>query len=227
MSKTRLLLVDDHGLFRESLSRLLALEADLDVVAHCGSTVQALQTLTAQPIDLMLLDYDLGEDNGLNFIAKARGAGYKGKIFIITAGMTDSESIRALSLGAVGIFLKHSTPALLLEAIRKVMSGETWLDQQSILSLVRSAAGAGETDVDAKGSARPERRVRFTDRESAVLKGVFEGLSNKEIGGMLNISEASVKSALQQLFVKTGVRTRSQLVRVALEDHAELWGSAG
>jgi DNA-binding NarL/FixJ family response regulator len=215
MSTIRLLLVDDHSLFRESLSRLLDSEPDFQVMANCGSIDEALKALAGNPVDLLLLDYDLGEDNGLNFIHKARGGGYAGRIFIITAGMTDAESVRALSLGVCGIFLKHSSPALLTEAIRKVMAGETWIDQRCIQSLVRAVGNAGE-----QSSRKP-----LTERENAVLKGVFEGLSNKEIGGVLNISEASVKSALQQLFVKTGVRTRSQLVRVALEEHASLWGS--
>ena len=211
----RLLLVDDHSLFRESLSRLLDSEADFTVVAHCATPDEALTALAAHSVDLLLLDYDLGEDNGLNFIQKARNSGYSGRIFVITAGMNDAESVRALSLGVCGIFLKHSPPALLAEAIRKVMAGETWIDQRCIQSLVRAVGAAGE---------QPGRKP-LTERENAVLKGVFEGLSNKEIGALLNISEASVKSALQQLFVKTGVRTRSQLVRVALEEHASLWGS--
>lgn len=211
----RLLLVDDHSLFRESLSRLLDSEPDFQVVGNCGTTPEALELLAAHTVDLLLLDYDLGDENGLNFIQKVRQAGYTGRIFIITAGMTDAESVRALSLGVCGIFLKHSPPALLGEAIRKVMAGETWIDQRCIQSLVRAVGNAGE---------QPARKP-LTERESAVLKGVFEGLSNKEIGALLNISEASVKSALQQLFVKTGVRTRSQLVRVALEEHASLWGS--
>lgn len=217
MANIRLLLVDDHSLFRESLSRLLDSEPDFQVVANCATTTEALEALSANQVDLMLLDYDLGDDNGLDFIRRARAAGYPGRIFIITAGMTDAESVRALGLGVCGIFLKHSPPALLCEAIRKVMAGESWIDQRCIQSLVRAVGTASEH----------APRKQLTDRESAVLKGVFEGLSNKEIGASLNISEASVKSALQQLFVKTGVRTRSQLVRVALEEHASLWGSRG
>jgi DNA-binding NarL/FixJ family response regulator len=217
MAIIRLLLVDDHSLFRESLSRLLDSEPDFQVVAHCASTAEAVEALIANPIDLMLLDYDLGQVNGLDFIQKAREAEYRGRIFIITAGMTDAESVRALGLGVCGIFLKHSPPSLLCEAIRKVMAGENWIDQRCIQSLVRAVGRAGEQAA----------RRQLTERESAVLKGVFEGLSNKEIGASLGISEASVKSALQQLFVKTGVRTRSQLVRVALEEHASLWGTRG
>jgi DNA-binding NarL/FixJ family response regulator len=215
MAKIRLLLVDDHSLFRESLSRLLDSEPDFTVAANCATTEEALESLAAHTIDLLLLDYDLGEENGLDFIRRVRTAGYTGRIFIVTAGMADAESVRALSLGVCGIFLKHSSPELLSEAIRKVMAGETWIDQRCIQSLVRA--------VD--GSEHHEHRKQLTERESSVLKEVFEGLSNKEIAAKLNISEASVKSALQQLFVKTGVRTRSQLVRVALEEHASLWAS--
>ena len=122
--------------------------------------------------------------------------------------------MRALGQGVCGIFLKHSSPDLLTEAIHKVMAGETWIDQRCIQGLVHA--------VESEAS-RPLSRNQLTDRERQVLKGVFSGLSNKEIAAQLNISEASVKSALLQLFVKTGVRTRSQLVRVALEEYGAAW----
>ena len=135
-AKIRLLLLDDHSLFRESLSRLLDSEPDFRMVAHCGLSEEALTALAQHQVDLVLLDYDLGEENGLRFIGKARDAGYAGRIFIVTAGMSDSDSVRALGLGVCGIFLKHSSPALLSQAIRKVMAGETWIDQRCIKALV-------------------------------------------------------------------------------------------
>jgi DNA-binding NarL/FixJ family response regulator len=211
--ETRLLLLDDHTLFRVSLSQLLATEPDLKMVAHCATSEEALEALRLHEIDLVLLDYDLGEENGLQFIGKAREAGYAGRIFIVTAGMSDAESVRALGLGVCGIFLKHSSPALLADAIRKVMAGETWIDQRCVQALVRAVDRTGER----------EQRRRLSERERAVLKSVSEGLSNKEIAQRLGISEASVKSALQQLFMKTAVRTRSQLVRVALEEFPSVW----
>jgi DNA-binding NarL/FixJ family response regulator len=184
------------------------------VEARCASCGEALEALSRLTIDLVLLDYDLGEETGLQFIRRAREAGYKGRIFIVTAGMTDSDSVRALGQGVCGIFLKHSSPVLLTEAIRTVMGGETWVDQRCIRALVQAVEKTGEQ----------ERRKQLSGREREVLKGVFEGLSNKEIGQQLGISEASVKSALQQLFMKTSVRTRSQLVRVALEEYGAVWG---
>jgi DNA-binding NarL/FixJ family response regulator len=102
----------------------------------------------------------------------------------------------------------------LIQAIRKVMRGETWIDERCIQGLVRA--------LETQGSQF--RKDQLTERERQVLRGVFEGLSNKEIGAKLTLSEASIKSALQQLFVKTGVRTRSQLVRVALEEYGTAWG---
>lgn len=184
------------------------------MVAHCASSQEALRALARNAVDLALLDYDLGTDNGLQFIRKAREQGYKGRILIVTAGMPDADYVRALGLGVCGIFLKHSAPAELSEAIRKVMAGETWIDKRCIRVLVQAIERPG-------GRELPKQ---ISERERQVLQGVFEGLSNKEIAHRLSISEASVKSALQQLFVKASVRTRSQLVRVALEEYGAAWG---
>jgi DNA-binding NarL/FixJ family response regulator len=209
MTKTKILLLDDHALFREGLSRLVESEPDLEMTAHCATLSEATEILRQKPIDLVLLDYDLGKENGFEFIARARKIGFEGRFLIVTAGMSDTEYVQAVRLGVGGIFLKHSSPALLAQAIRKVMAGETWLDQSSIQALVEAS----------KRQETPDPRRPFTERENQVLQGVFGGLSNKEIGARLDISESSVKAALQQLFQKTGVRTRSQLVRIALEEH--------
>jgi len=90
-ARTRLLLLDDHILFRESLSQLLDTEPDFQVVAHCTTCEEALEALSHEVVDLVLLDYDLGEETGLQFIRRAREAGYKCRVFIVTAGMTDSD----------------------------------------------------------------------------------------------------------------------------------------
>lgn len=215
MAKIQLLLLDDHTLFRVMLSRLLETDPDFEVVAHCSSAPEALQALESHQVDLVLLDYDLGRrETGFQFIEQARAAAYTGRIFIVTAGMADADYVHALGHGVRGIFLKHSSPELLTEAIRKVMAGETWIDQRCLQALVHAL----------ESERRQAQRNELTERERQVLKGVFAGLSNKEIGAQLNISEASVKSALKQLFLKTGVRTRSQLVRVALEEYETTWG---
>jgi len=218
-SKLEFLLLDDHALFRVMLSRLLDSEPAFHVAANCSSIAEALEALTQHRIDLALLDYDLGDnENGFQFIRLARESGFSGRVIVLTAGMSEREYVRALGLGISGIVLKHSPPEMLIEAIHKVTAGETWIDPRCVQAL--------EQAVETK-SAGNTRRNEPTERELQVLKGVFEGLSNKEIGARLSLSEASVKSALQQLFLKTGVRTRSQLVRVALEEYGSLWGSRG
>ncbi len=213
MDKIRILLLDDHALFREGLSRLLEGEPDLEMAACCASVVEATDVLRQKSIDLVLLDYDLGKERGFEFIHQARQQGFQGRFLVVTAGMSDAESVQALNLGVSGIFPKHSSPMVLIQAIRRVMSGETWLDDHAIQALIRASKHP-------EGANQPKP---FTERESQVLQGVFEGLSNKEIGTRLNISESSVKAGLQQLFQKTGVRTRSQLVRIALEEHGVRW----
>jgi len=200
-------LIDDHILFRDGLSRLLALEPDFDVVAGCGTTAEALEILGRKPVDIVFLDYDLGEHQGSHFISSARAAGYTGKVLMVTAGMTAKESSSALHLGASGIFLKHNSPGTLAKAVRMIMSGEIWVDPKVIQLM------ADRVD------QREEERVSslLTEREQQVLRGIFEGLTNKEIGAQLGVSDGAVKATLQQLFQKTGVRTRGQLVRIALE----------
>jgi len=207
MERIRLLLLDDHVLFRESLSRLLASEADFEIAGTCGTTEDALEILERTRVDIVLLDYDLGDDHGGQFLAGARRAGYGGKILMVTAGMTAAESSHALKLGASGIFLKHSSPAYLTQAIRLVAAGEMWVDQKVIHMLADGVPSRGERDL----------RKLLTEREQQVLQGLFEGLTNKEIATGLGVSESAVKATLQQLFQKTHVRTRSQLVRIALE----------
>jgi len=206
--------VDDHSLFRESLSRLLQAEPDLRIVATCSSATEALAIVEREAVDLVLLDFDLGEQEGSLFLDSVKAKSFAGRILMVTAGMTDAGTLRAMEAGAAGIFLKHSPPAQLLEAIYKVMRGEMFLDSRAVRSLVAGASGKSEE----QRTSQP-----FTQRERAVLKGVFEGFTNKEIAGQLEISEGSVKAVLQQLFDKTGVRTRSQLVRIALESFNQNW----
>jgi DNA-binding NarL/FixJ family response regulator len=207
MGRIRLLLIDDHILFRDGLSRLLALEPDLEVVAGCGTVGEALETVGRERVDIVLLDYDLGEDHGSHFISAARRAGYTGKVLMVTAGMSAKESSTALHLGASGIFLKHNSPGTLAKAVRLIMSGEIWVDPK-VIQLMADRVDQQE-----------DERVSplLTEREQQVLRGIFEGLTNKEIGAQLGVTDGAIKATLQQLFQKTGVRTRSQLVRIALE----------
>jgi DNA-binding NarL/FixJ family response regulator len=211
-AKTKILLVDDHLLFRESVARLLSVESDLDVIAQAGSASEAAEKATRLRPDLVLLDFDLGDTDGLDFIRSFRAQNAKSKVLLVTAGVDDAAASELIRLGVSGIFTKHSSPAQLVAAIRSVLAGRVWLEQDRLSRIIASEKSHPVTPLN----------EQFTAREQQVLSLVFEGLANKEIASRLGISESSVKAALQQLFEKTGVRTRAQLVRVALERHSDL-----
>ena len=211
-AEIRILLIDDHSLFREGLSRLLQAEPSFRIVGNCASIPEALEIIVREPVDLVLLDYDLGEEQGDVFLAQSKRAGFAGRVLMVTAGMSDADTLRSLENGAAGIFLKHSPPAQLVEAVYRVMAGEPWLDPKAIRSLVSGASGKSQE----KRGLQP-----LSERERSVLKSILEGLTNKETAGKLHLSEGYVKNVIQQLFDKTGVRTRSQLVRIALENSTD------
>ena len=134
---------------------------------------------------------------------------------MVTAGLTGTESLRVLHLGASGIFLKHNPPPMLTKAIRLVAGGEMWVDQR-VIQLMAEGVHLREDQSFRKLIAESIRK-RLTEREQLVLRAVVDGLTNKSIADEIGVSEGSVKATLQQLFEKTQVRTRSQLVRVAIE----------
>jgi two-component system nitrate/nitrite response regulator NarL len=209
--KTRILIVDDHVLFCEGLVRLLETEPDLVVAGHCATVDEALRILDRKPVDIVLLDYDLGLQRGSEFLLRVQERGSQLRVLILTAGLSDLDAARLIQDGAAGIFLKHSPLSALAKSIRKVMSGEPWIDSRYLSVLLRPDIRAHQEG----------HSLRLTERERSILRGVFQGLANKEIADRLKISETSVKAALQQLFRKTGVRTRGQLVRVALERYRD------
>jgi two-component system, NarL family, nitrate/nitrite response regulator NarL len=206
-----ILLLDDHALFRESVSRLLAAEPGFEVVAHCGTIDEGLQLLRRKSIDLVLLDFDLGERDGREFLRLAQEQGFNGKVLLVTAGVDAPAVSELIRAGISGVFHKHDSAALLAKGIRDVVAGKVWFDQTQLQTALEK-----ETLTPQSAGPRP-----FTEREKQVLSFVFEGLANKEIAARIGVSEGSVKSTLQQLFSKTGVRTRSQLVRIVLEQYRD------
>jgi two-component system nitrate/nitrite response regulator NarL len=176
------------------------------MAAECGTTSEALTALACEEIDVILLDFDLDNDTGTRFIPAAVAAGFRGKILMVTAGMSAPEVSAARRLGISGIFPKHDSPKALLDAIRKVASGDGWTKS------VSPAAVKGQVN-----STLPPSRLLLTQREQIVLRSVFEGRSNKEIARHVGASLSSIKGILQQLFEKMGARTRAQLVRMAIE----------
>lgn len=210
--KIRVLIIDDHTLFRESVARLLQTEHDFEV-RHCGSVQEGLSMAAGWLPEVVLLDFDLGDETGASFLGKMHDTGFEGKVLLLTAGVTEVEAADLIRRGISGIVLKHSSPTELSEGIREALAGKVWFEQGYLKRVLEKAAVS-----DSRSSAAVKT---FTERERQVLSFVFEGLANKEIAERMDLSESSVKATLQQLFDKTGVRTRSQLVRIALEEYKD------
>ncbi len=207
----RLVILDQFGLFRVSLGRLLASQPGFEVAGECGTTAEVLEVLARRPIDLILLDFDVCTEAGGDFISAAREIGYQGRFLIVAGSLDARKSALALKLGASGIFLKSEAPDRLLHAIRSVAEGEVWLDQK-VVNLLAEELVDRHPGLPDRFPAGP-----LDDRERQVLTGIVGGFSNRKIGEKIGLSESSVKNVVQRLFSKTGVKTRSQLVRIALE----------
>ncbi len=214
MRAIRILMVDDHSLFRESLSRLLQTDPGFHVVGQCATVSEAIAAYSQTPTDVVLLDYDLGEEQGSRLLPELKSHLSKAKVLMVTAGMSDAITLQAMEAGASGVFLKHSSLDQLVTAIHQVAKGEIWLDTGAANSLFGGRSTRRE---------RFERTQPLTLRQNEVLRGILDGLTNKEIAWNLKISESSVKAVIQELFNKAGVRTRSQLVRIAIEKHSSDW----
>lgn len=200
--RIRLVLLDDHVLFRESLARLLASEQGFELVAECTTPAEALKSLKDREAEVILVDAGIAKE----FIPSARKARYPVKTLVIASEIDASSSAIVLKYGASGIFLASDSSSRLFQAIRLVAHGETWLDQKVIQLL----AERYQHYEDGWFGTLPER-------ERSVVQGIVDGLSNKKIGAQMGVSESTIKAILQNLFSKAGVRTRSQLVRIALE----------
>jgi two-component system, NarL family, nitrate/nitrite response regulator NarL len=214
MREISILMVDDHSLFRESLGRLLETTPYTRVIGQCATTVDALDMLSRAPTDVVLLDYDLGEESGFALLTEMKNRAIDARVLMVTAGLSDETTLAVMEAGAAGIFLKHNSPEQLIAAIQRVAEGEVWLDNAALQALL-----AGRNNrIDVLERTRP-----LTARQSDVLRGILDGLANKEIAWKLKTSETSVKAVIQELFHKAGVRTRSQLVRIAIEQHSSDW----
>lgn len=206
-STIRVVVVDALSLFRVSLGKFLA-SAGIEVARECATREEALEFLQNSSADVVLLDLELAGAGDL--ISAARQAGHQAR-FLLIAGTADAaKSAPAIKLGASGIFLKSETPDRLVQAIHLVAEGRAWIDDQVLQML------AGEL-IDRSGCPQAPRANGLDERERRVLSGILGGLSNRTIGDRIGLSESSVKNVVQRLFHKSGVKTRGQLVRMALE----------
>ena len=205
-----LLLLDDHAMFRQGLARVLEKEPGIKIVAQCSTSAQALEVLGKSGANMVLLDVDLGPERALDFVTQAKKKGFEGQILVVTAGVSGQEAVQLVQAGVAGILHKQHSTEKLSDAIRQVAAGEVCLEQDYLTSLFRS--------VD---RTKPQTQPKLTERDKTVLRFIFQGLTNKDISARLEISEGAVKASLRQLFDKLGVRTRAQLVKVALEQYRD------
>jgi DNA-binding NarL/FixJ family response regulator len=207
LEATRILLIDDHALFREAIARLLAAQTDIEVIGEGATLGEGLEIVKSRPVDIVLLDINLGFEQGGAFLNLARAEGFSGKVLVVTAGVSKLEATRLLQRGCAGIFLKHERPQLLIAKIREIMQGTEPPAEPEAVDIALKQLENGDRE--------PPRPL--TPRERQVLCGVFSGRTNKEIAHKLGVSESLVKAFVQQLFLKAGVRSRAQLVRAAVE----------
>ena len=201
-SRIRIVVLDDHLLFQESLGQLLSSQDDFEVVGEYTTPSDALKSLKDLGADVILVDIGIAKQ----LIPCARKARCPAKILVIAREVDTTVSVTVLKDGASGIFMASDSASRLMQAIRLVASGEAWVDQKVIQLLAERYPHFDE-----------RWPGNLTEREQTVLHGVVDGLSNRKIGDQIGVSESTVKATLQQLFSKAGVRTRSQLVRIALE----------
>jgi two-component system nitrate/nitrite response regulator NarL len=205
-----LIIIDDHAMVREGLARCMEREDDLKIVGQFSSSSAALTELQSLAPDIVLLDVDLGPERGMDFVLGAARIGFSGRILVVTAGASDQQAVQLIQAGVAGILHKHNTAEALCNTIRQVARGEVCLEKNYLASVFRSL-----------DRSRPASGPRLTDRDRTVLRFILQGLTNREIADRLEVSEAAVKGSLRQLFGKLQVRTRAQLVKIALEQYRD------
>jgi two-component system, NarL family, nitrate/nitrite response regulator NarL len=209
-NKIKLFLIDDHAMFREALSRLFEDEPSIEIVGQGSSALEALPMLKKTGTTMVLLDVDLGNEKALDFVVEARKVGFAGQILVLTAGLNGPMAVQLIQAGIAGILHKQHSSETLRHTIMQVAQGQVFLEKDYLGSLFLSVDRT-------RTSAKP----LLAEREKALIRYLFEGMTNKEIGLNLQMSEGAVKASLHQLFEKTGARTRAQLVKVALEQYRE------
>ena len=213
MAKTRqpirILVADDHPIFRDGLRKLLEAEDDVTIVGEASSGNECIQLLGKLKPDILLLDLRMPEKDGLAVLEEVNFDSLPARVIVLTAAEDDRDVVRAMRLGARGVVLKQSATDLLLKSIRKVHSGEIWLDKRMTAEVMKAFAQSAE------GGPRREKPL-LSEREMEIVQLVSQGYRNKEIGEKLYISEQTVKNHLHNIFDKLGVSDRLELALYAI-----------
>jgi two-component system, NarL family, nitrate/nitrite response regulator NarL len=205
----RILVADDHAIFRDGLRKLLEVAEDVQIVGEASNGVECTKMLAKLKPDILLLDLRMPEKDGLGVLEEVNFDTLPTRVIVLTAAEDDRDVVRAMRLGARGVVLKQSASDLLLKSIRKVYDGEIWLDNRMTAEVI---------DAFKKSSESGQRREKplLSEREKEIVQLVAQGFRNREIGEKLFISEQTVKNHLHNIFDKLGVSDRLELALYAI-----------
>jgi len=211
--KLRVVIVDDHTLFREGLRTILEMEEDLEVVADAETAEDIVELVWQTRPDVLLLDIRMPQGSGLDAVPAVLRISPRTQVLVLTACDEKDEHVRAFKLGAKGVTLTDSARQTLMQAIHAVCAGPLWVDPRMTTALVEELSHLGP---DSGGSGGRDENG-LTERELEIVRLVASGYKNKEVGSSLSISERTVKTHLTNIFQKLGVRDRVGLVMYALK----------
>jgi len=213
----RLVIADDHPIFRDGLRRLLESEDGFKVVGEASDGAEAVKLARQLKPDILLLDLAMPRHPGLEALRELSLPSTPGNatpvlVFILTAAIEKGQIVEALQLGARGVVLKDSATQVLLKAIQTVIAGEYWVHREPVSNLV----GYLRTLMQSTHDEARQRKFGLTPRELEIVSAVVAGYSNKEIAEYFKISEDTVKHHLSNIFDKLGVSTRLELALFAV-----------
>jgi len=208
----RILIADDHPIFRDGLKRLLESERDFKVVGEACDGVEAVKMVRQLKPEILLLDLAMPRRPGLEALREMSTDTTGVRVILLTAAAEKDQIVEALQLGARGVVLKDSATQILLKSIRAVMDGEYWVGRESVSNLVQYLRGL----VGSSSNVARQRRYGLTPRELEIVSAVVAGYANKEIAEHFKISEDTAKHHLSNIFDKVGVSTRLELALFAV-----------